>query len=111
MNGRMAFKAGKEDTARSALGISLRIAELLLATSTCEVDMCIICNCGDDGDNFLWEYQLSRDAMNKAKEAMLKCMSAARQKNPKSRKYDATHKAMVRLIREWNRLEETRELT
>ena len=64
--------------------------------------MCIICNCGADGENFLASFSLSRDAMKKAKDEMMKCSSV-------DRRYDAIHKKMVRLIKEWNSIEQERE--
>ena len=70
--------------------------------------MCIICNCGDEGDEFLYAFELSRDAMGNAKEAMLKCTKTAKTQQDRAR-YDAVHKAMVRLTHAWNRLEERRE--
>lgn len=70
--------------------------------------MCIICNCGDDGDEFLSAFASARIEMKRAKEAMLKCSQVATTTSDRA-KYDTTHKAMARLIREWNRLEESRE--
>lgn len=71
--------------------------------------MCIICNCGSgDGDDFLVTFESARIAMNQAKEAMLKCSKTATSEEAKDR-YDATHKKMAKLIREWNKLEEFRE--
>ena len=65
--------------------------------------MCIICNVGTDlADPCLWEHVQARLAMQKAADAFMAASKV-------DRRYDATHKAMVRLIRDWNRLEETRE--
>ena len=40
--------------------------------------------------------------MKKAKDEMMKCSSV-------DRRYDAIHKKMVRLIKEWNSIEQERE--
>ncbi len=64
--------------------------------------MCIICRCGDDGNRALDAFALSRTAMQRAAVAMKICSAT----DPG---YDATHKKMVKLMREWNRLEESRE--
>jgi len=70
--------------------------------------MCIICNCGDTGDRFLSEHYAAKLAIEKAKLTMLGCSKVAT--TPEARKrYDSTHKAMAKLLRDWNRLEELRE--
>jgi hypothetical protein len=70
--------------------------------------MCIICNCGDIGDEFLCEFGRARASMKSAANWMLKCSQVA--KTPEQRKsYDATYKRMVRLMSDWNRLEQQRE--
>ena len=70
--------------------------------------MCIICNCDTDGDEFLNAFESSRQAMRRAKEAMLKCSRSSTNKAISVR-YDKTHKEMTRLIKEWNKLEQKRE--
>ena len=65
--------------------------------------MCIVCNVGYElADPCLEWHGKAREAMRKAADAFLAASAA-------DRRYDSTHKAMVRLIREWNRLEQTRE--
>ena len=68
--------------------------------------MCIICNAGDVGDDFLSAFESSRSAMRDAAKAMLKVKAAAPQH---AAQYDRAHKQMVRLIREWNKVEMLRE--
>lgn len=70
--------------------------------------MCIICESEMAGDRFLAAFKQSREAMEKASVAMLAASMAAATPEGK-RRYDRTHKAMVRLMREWNSLEASRE--
>jgi hypothetical protein len=70
--------------------------------------MCIICNCGDDGDSFLTAFLNSQRAMRNAQDWMRRCSTHAVDAESRKR-YDATHKRMVKLMREWNALEEFRE--
>lgn len=71
--------------------------------------MCIICNCGEEaGDRFLGAFQQSQESMKAAADAMLMASKEARTPEQR-RQYDRTHKAMVRLTREWNALEQLRE--
>jgi len=70
--------------------------------------MCIICNCGDDGDNFLYEYEVARGKMKKAREAMLKCSQVATDEESRKR-YKATYNKMASIIKDWNSIEEFRE--
>jgi 20S proteasome alpha/beta subunit len=74
--------------------------------------MCIICNLPVESytaTNFLTAFEKSRTAMKEACDLMLKCSKEAI--DPDDRKaYDAQHKRMVRLMREWNRTEELREV-
>jgi len=71
--------------------------------------MCIMCNVGFDlGDRFMDEFASARVHMNRAAAAMLECKAAAKS-IAVSKQYDRTHKAMVKLIRDWNRLQEMRE--
>lgn len=71
--------------------------------------MCIICNAGvDAGTEALDHFASSRPAMRRATDAMLGARNATTDATAKAH-YDRTHKAMVRLMREWNRLEESRE--
>jgi hypothetical protein len=74
--------------------------------------MCIICNVPPSdpwkADDVLVTFDKSRDAMKAAADAMLTVSKAA---YPQYRKnYDRTHKQMVRMMRMWNRLEQTREV-
>lgn len=71
--------------------------------------MCIVCNCGDAAFPYLDAFAAASAHMERAATAMLDCAKVA--KTPEQRKqYDATHKAMVRLKREWHKLEHTREV-
>lgn len=73
--------------------------------------MCIICNCppGDPApEHFLAEFESARQAMKRAEAAMLEVAQAATTKQHATR-YGAVHKQMVRLRRDWNRLEQVRE--
>ena len=64
--------------------------------------MCIVCNCDEAGDDFLIKFERARSAMKEATEAMRRCSEIHRD-------YDRTHKLMVKLTREWNRVEQQRE--
>lgn len=70
--------------------------------------MCIICNCDHRGTRFLEEFSSVRVHMNNAAEAMLECSKVARDSGAQ-RQYDAAHKLIVRLSREWNKIEHMRE--
>jgi len=74
--------------------------------------MCIICNMPDfkDGvaDDFLSKFSVASQAMTAAATAMLECAKIANTPEARSR-YDATHKKMVQMVRDWNRLEQERE--
>lgn len=72
--------------------------------------MCIICNTKDHqtGDAFLFAFDSSRRAMALSAKAMLACSEDAIGAESRER-YARVHKQMVRLIREWNRIEQTRE--
>lgn len=79
-----------------------------------EGKMCIICNMGSDpekvafADQFLLKFCAAQMEMRAAADAMLACSKAAL--TPEARKqYDQTYKAMVRQMRDWNRLEMKRE--
>lgn len=76
--------------------------------------MCIYCNMGpeisdkDPAGAFLDDFVRSQASMERAAKAMLVCSRLA--PDPKVRRqYDRTHKRMVRMIRDWNRLEQFRE--
>lgn len=73
--------------------------------------MCIICNCepmSEEPEIFLIKFEQSRQAMTQATLAMLAVSKMAATPEARAR-YDRTHKAMVRLQREWNALESARE--
>ena len=74
--------------------------------------MCIVCNCDGGGYQhgaaFLSEFERARKAMADSAAAMLRCAEVAPDPDDRER-YDRTHKQMVRLIRDWNRLEQQRE--
>lgn len=73
--------------------------------------MCIICNMKgreDVAEEFLSAYMTAQVAMKKAKHAMFICSEEA--VTPEARvSYDAAHKAIVRLVNEWNKIEQRRE--
>jgi len=75
--------------------------------------MCIICNMTDiDGvfvaDSYLSEHSHAGASMKKAATRMLEVSKIAG--TPEQRKrYDRTHKQMVRLLRAWNQIEHDRE--
>lgn len=73
--------------------------------------MCIICNCGDnhkEADIFLGSFERARNAMRRAVDAMKVVSTVATTKDDRKR-YDRTHKKMVRILRDWNRIEQERE--
>ncbi len=75
--------------------------------------MCILCNmCPDDNarhaaDLFLGAFAIASQKMKLAVEQMR--VVAAMCPPAHMSRYDAAHKAMVRILRDWNRIEETRE--
>lgn len=72
--------------------------------------MCIVCNCNYIGSDFVDTFVLSQHKMHLAADLMLAC-SRHPDATPEQRKqYNRTHKQMVRLIKEWNKLEHTREI-
>jgi hypothetical protein len=71
--------------------------------------MCIICNCGDAGFDFLTDHGAAAGRMRAAKAKMLECSRIATEPEQRKR-YDRMHKKMARLIREWNRIEQEREV-
>jgi hypothetical protein len=70
--------------------------------------MRIICNCGDDGEAFYMGHYRASVAIGKAKDAMLKCSQTAKDEAAR-RRYDAMHKKIARMLRDWNRIEQERE--
>jgi len=77
--------------------------------------MCIICNCGDDGDDFLMHFSAVKQHMRLAAEAMLRCSKLGNkyfQPGHASRnrqRYDQIHKKIVKMRKEWNKIEHERE--
>lgn len=74
--------------------------------------MCIICNTDDQlnlASNFLDDFSHASKLMKSAADRLKGCAAFARTAE-KRKAYDASHKKMVRLIREWNRIEHEREL-
>lgn len=73
--------------------------------------MCIICNCppySSEPNTFLSAWDLSVIAMRETAAKMLAVSKIAI--TPEHRKrYDATHKQMLRVMHEWNKLEHFRE--
>lgn len=78
--------------------------------------MCIFCNLvqddpyveGEIAVAFLASFEGSRRTMKEAADRMLECSKRAATPEAR-RRYNATHKEMVKLIRAWNSLEEKRE--
>lgn len=74
--------------------------------------MCIVCNCDDPnhqhGSDFLTAFQQVQRYMKASAEAMLKCSKVAPEAEMR-KGYDHTHKQIVRFMREWNKLEHSRE--
>lgn len=80
--------------------------------------MCIICNmmgpepngnAMEAGLKFLREFNYAQEHMRAATEAMRRCKPFVSDEETRKR-YDRTHKAMVRISREWNRIEHEREV-
>lgn len=72
------------------------------------IPMCIVCKCGDAGEEFLFEFAKAQSSMKSAGTAMLRCAESAKEVNAK-RQYSMIHKKMVRILREWNAIEHERE--
>lgn len=73
--------------------------------------MCIVCNCvghEEDAEAFLQAWKASQDGMRAAIDAMLRVSKTCGSADDKKR-YDRLHKRMVQMMRDWNRLEESRE--
>jgi hypothetical protein len=64
--------------------------------------MCIVCKCDEAGFKFLGHFNEAQKHMQAAADAMLECSKI-------DKSYDAAHKAIVRLSREWNKIEHMRE--
>lgn len=72
--------------------------------------MVILCNADEAAaERYLIEDQDARRHMRAAADAMLECSKTAKDAETAAR-YDAAHKKMVRLMRDWNRLEQEREV-
>lgn len=72
--------------------------------------MCIICNINDEltASRFLDSFEAARAAMRKSAADMMAVRDSAPNKETRKR-YDRTHKRMVKIIREWNGVEHERE--
>lgn len=70
--------------------------------------MCIICNAGAVGDEFLYKFRTASLAMGEAKAAMMACAEVADDPAVRER-YGRAHREMVRLHRAWNCIEHQRE--
>lgn len=70
--------------------------------------MCIICNVtigqetSELGSEFLNDFETARKAMSKAALTMARCAQI-------DKRYDRTHKKMIKILRAWNKLEQSRE--
>jgi hypothetical protein len=70
--------------------------------------MCIICNVGYEADKFLTPYDRARSEMRHAIDGMEAVIRAAPSREMQNR-YKRAHHKMVRLLRDWNRIEQERE--
>lgn len=70
--------------------------------------MCIFCNVGYDADKFLTPYHRARMQMREAIVGMEAVIRAAPDRAVQGR-YKRAHHKMVRLLRDWNRIEQERE--
>jgi len=70
--------------------------------------MCIVCNCNSIGLTFLSRFSEAQQRMKDASELMLSCSRVAKDKETKKR-YDKAHKKMVRIIKDWNKIEHERD--
>lgn len=66
--------------------------------------MCIICNCHEEGNDFLADYWTAENAMKKAIKSMESCYEVSKMK-----KYRRTQYRMVRILKEWHKIDGTRE--
>jgi hypothetical protein len=57
---------------------------------------------------FLCEFARAREHMKKAADALLQVRELPKSE-PDKKRYDRAHKRVVRLIRDWNRIEQERE--
>lgn len=72
--------------------------------------MCIICNMPApegvfEAEKFLHHFELAGNNMKLAADNLKLCYDLTKRKS-----YDRTHKKMVKLMRDWNRLEHEREI-
>lgn len=71
--------------------------------------MCIICNTGLLGVEFLEAFTESQTAMKLAADKLLIASKSTHISKDLRKRYDQEHKKMVRLIRTWNSIEHSRE--
>ena len=71
--------------------------------------MCIVCNSGDSGSQALDDHRTAGDRMKRAADSMLQAALSTASPSA-AKRYKRTHKAMVRMARDWNRLEQEREV-
>ena len=69
---------------------------------------CIVCNCDNMGLDFLSEFSKAQNNMRLASRLMFACSKVAEDEETKKR-YDKAHKKMVKIIKEWNKIEHERE--
>ena len=70
--------------------------------------MCIVCNCDNKGIEFLDHFSQAKKKMKEASVLMLECSKVAKDIEAKKR-YDKAHKKIVRIIKDWNKIEHERE--
>lgn len=72
--------------------------------------MCLICNVTntEDGVQFLDHFAAASRSMRAATYSMYACATTAKTAEARHR-YGVIHRRMVRLVREWNRLDHDRE--
>jgi hypothetical protein len=75
--------------------------------------MCIICNVDENTTHeaigFLHHYGRAQAEMKRAADSLLSVSKTVSDQEI-ARQYDRTHKRMVRILREWNSLEHSREV-
>lgn len=69
---------------------------------------CIVCNCDDVGLEFLDKFSEVQKKMKEASVSMLQCSKVAKDIGTR-RRYDKVHKKMVKILKDWNKIEHERE--
>lgn len=73
--------------------------------------MCIVCNAGDDGLEFVEKFAHASKTMSQATAAMLRCATVHGGISvEQQRRYGEIHREMVKMVRAWNDIEHRREI-